>query len=364
MNDIQIKITDKIAYCPKKHLISSNKNYRIVFSFDEEWNESYIKTARIIFSGQSIDLVMEGNTVDLPPIPVCSRISVGVFSDKLASTAVEIGCIASIADIDCESAFEFTESQYDQIVELLNEADLRKIESISRRDGYMVILYTDGTENLVPLIDGVSVSSAELNEKSELILTLTDGTNFNCGNVRGEKGDTPDFSVGRVESLEADNDAYVTVTGNALHPVLNFGIPKGRGTFSVRTFAVSGADTSFNNIRNTFLEGNYVVLSEGNSDDAVWYMMTFCKLWGANRCFIFSGNSSEFKITPYGITSAEKSTLPPAGETENGKILTVENGSWVAKKINFDFSQLSESDKQTLADTVIEKIPSAEGKKF
>lgn len=36
--------------------------------------------------------------------------------------------------------------------------------------------------------DGASVSAATVNEKGELIVTLTDGTIVNAGVVRGEKG--------------------------------------------------------------------------------------------------------------------------------------------------------------------------------
>ena len=185
MNDIKIKILHKIAYCPSRYLVCSNGNYRLVFDFDDEWAGSSVKTVRIIFGDQSLDLVMQGNSVNLPPIPVCERISVGVFSDSLASSTVEIGCIASISDSDSPSMFEFTESQYDQIIEILNNTDLRQIDSISRRDNNMIILYNDGTESSVPLYDGVSVSQASINDKGELVFDFSDGKKVNCGIVKG-----------------------------------------------------------------------------------------------------------------------------------------------------------------------------------
>lgn len=49
---------------------------------------------------------------------------------------------------------------------------------------------------------------------------------------KGDKGDpavNPNFSIGTVETLEADNEAYVRLTGNYPNLVLNFGIPKGKG---------------------------------------------------------------------------------------------------------------------------------------
>ena len=258
MNDIKIKILNKIAYCPSRYLVLSNSNYRLVFEFDDEWAGSSIKTVRIIFGEQSLDLVMQGNSITLPPIPVCERIFVGVFSDSLSSSTVEIGCIASIADSDSESIFEFTESQYDQIIKILNDTDLRQIDSISRRDNNMIILYNDGTESSVPLYDGVSVSKASINnkgelvfdfsdgktvncgvvkgisvskaainEKGELVLDFSDGKQTNCGVVKGTSGVTPSISIGTVQTLEADADPFVEITGTKENPVLNFGFPKG-----------------------------------------------------------------------------------------------------------------------------------------
>ena len=52
---------------------------------------------------------------------------------------------------------------------------------------------------------------------------------------KGDKGDpavNPNFSVGTVETLEGNSQAYVNITGTYPNLVLNFGIPKGSGESS------------------------------------------------------------------------------------------------------------------------------------
>ena len=46
---------------------------------------------------------------------------------------------------------------------------------------------------------------------------------------QGDPGPMPVFSVGDVKSLESDEDPYVTQTGTAAKPILNFGIPSAIG---------------------------------------------------------------------------------------------------------------------------------------
>lgn len=100
MTIIDIKISDKIAICKKRYLISSNSNYIIRFDFDGEWKHCCRKTARLLFDGQIYDVHFWGNSVKLPKIPACRELCVGVFTRRLASTFAELGCIVSCADVD------------------------------------------------------------------------------------------------------------------------------------------------------------------------------------------------------------------------------------------------------------------------
>ena len=40
-------------------------------------------------------------------------------------------------------------------------------------------------------------------------------------------GNTPNFTIGTVETLPSGSEATATITGDKENPVLNFGIPKG-----------------------------------------------------------------------------------------------------------------------------------------
>ncbi|MGN1442250.1 MAG: hypothetical protein ACI4XE_00270, partial [Acutalibacteraceae bacterium] len=85
MTTIRINVTNKTAICQKRYLISANSNYQIQFTFDDEWSLSDAKTARIVFDRDYYDIIFTGDTVELPKIPACETLAVGVFTDKLAT---------------------------------------------------------------------------------------------------------------------------------------------------------------------------------------------------------------------------------------------------------------------------------------
>ena len=192
MTTIKINVTNKTAICQKRYLISANSNYQIKFTFDDEWSLSDAKTARIVFDAEYYDIIFTGDTVMLPKIPACKTLAVGVFTDQLATNLAELGCIISAADFDGTAVTEFTESQYDQIVGLLNELDLRQIQSIARGKDTLIVGYNNMTFDVLPLYDGVGIETAGLNEDGELLLTLTNSTTINCGSALGPKGDKGD----------------------------------------------------------------------------------------------------------------------------------------------------------------------------
>ena len=207
MTTIPVRISGKVAACDKHYVISANSDYTLEFTFDSAWDAVSVKTARLIFDDQRVDLVFTGNSVALPRIPVCSRLFVGVFSDTLASTATEIGCITSVADSSAEPASEFTPSQYDQLVALLNAARLRQIDTITRTANTVTALYTDGTSDSFTLNDGVSVQSAAADANGDLSLTLSNGNVLPCGNVKGPKGDAfaySDFTSAQLSALKGE----------------------------------------------------------------------------------------------------------------------------------------------------------------
>lgn len=235
MTDIKIKVSGKVALCRKRYLVSSNADYTVTFEFDSDWDTHPVKTARFIFDEKYTDVSFIGNTVAVPKVIACKSLGIGVFSDSVASTVADVGCVISAKDFDGETAGELTDEQYTSLLELINSLDLRQIESVIRIDGNIKIIFTDGTSTVLPVFDGVSVSGCSLSENGILSFTLSDGTTITAGNVRGEKGEkgetgsTPSLTVGTVTTLEPGQNAYATITGTAEEPVLNLGVPQGIG---------------------------------------------------------------------------------------------------------------------------------------
>lgn len=241
MPEINIKISNKVALCRKKYLISSNDDYTVVFDFDDEWKNHEAKTARFIFDSQYVDVAFIGNCVCAPKIIPCESLGIGVFSDSIASTVADIGCVLSVKDFSgTEADCTLTNDQYETLLSLLNSLDLRQIKTVTRIDKSIKIVYTDNSTSIFPIYDGVSVSDCAIDENGRLTLTLSDSTVLTAGNVKGsdgkdgekgekgETGATPAISIGTVQSVDFDEDAAASITGTKEAPVLNLSIPRGK----------------------------------------------------------------------------------------------------------------------------------------
>lgn len=189
MPDIKIKVSGKIAICRKKYLVSSNANYTVTFDFDNEWDAHTLKTARFVFDSKYADVAFLGNTVELPKIPPCECLGIGVYSDSLASTTADVGCVLSVKDCQGEPVGELTDEQYDSLLSLINSLDLRQIKSVERNGDLLVFSFTNNASTSVELHDGASVSSANVGADGQLSLTLSNGKTIIAGSVQGKKGE-------------------------------------------------------------------------------------------------------------------------------------------------------------------------------
>lgn len=149
MHTIPIHVSGKVALCPKRYLISSNSDYVLQFTFDSEWDASPVKTARVIFDEQCVDLAFSGSSVALPKIPACTSLAVGVFSDSLATTAAELGCIVSVADSDCTVLDPLEETQYTQLFALLNAMANKQVSALSLAADTLTVTFSDGSTQTV-----------------------------------------------------------------------------------------------------------------------------------------------------------------------------------------------------------------------
>lgn len=102
------------------------------------------------------------------------------------------------------------------------------IERVEFNSDYTLTIYcTDGTSYTTSNIRGETgngIASVVFNSDFTLTINFTDGNSYTTGNIRGA---TPDLHIAGVETLEPDQDAYVTINGSAEHPAMSFGIPKG-----------------------------------------------------------------------------------------------------------------------------------------
>ncbi len=98
MRDLHISVNDKIATYINRDgkIVCGNSDYQLVFNFDAEWEAYPQRTARFIWNGQHTDVEFTGNTVNVPILSNTKQLIVGVYADKISTTAVTIPCVLSV----------------------------------------------------------------------------------------------------------------------------------------------------------------------------------------------------------------------------------------------------------------------------
>lgn len=197
MEYIKISVKDKIATAPQDaFIVCGNSDYFLEFEFDDEWENSNIKTARFYYNFSHQDIVFEGNICQVPILGETQLLKVGVFTDNVRTTTdAEIKCEYSIKKYG-GNVVEPSEDVYAQIIELLNEyiqgggsssIDKEQVieiieEYLSQnpvQDGFSPIVEVENIEN------GYKITITDKNgEKSFELFNGVDGTN-------GENGLTP-----------------------------------------------------------------------------------------------------------------------------------------------------------------------------
>lgn len=133
MNVIGIEIKNKIAKSTGvATYVCGNSDYLIRFSFDDEWDQYDVKTARIMNGDEEYhDVVFTGNECNLPIISNAYVIKIGVYAGNLHTTTPAY--IHTLKSILCQSGrpAEPTPDVYAQIMELLNSA-LTRIDALEK----------------------------------------------------------------------------------------------------------------------------------------------------------------------------------------------------------------------------------------
>lgn len=168
MKYINIAVADRRATTLGiPEIVCGNSDYKIRFSFDEEWDAHPVKTARFLFRNndgkQCIDRVFDGDTVDLPVLTNTSEVFVGVFASDLHTTSP--ARIPATLSIRCGTAapIDPEPSVYDQIIELINQGGggggrdgvSPTVEVTETERGHLVKITDVEGEHIFEVADGV-----------------------------------------------------------------------------------------------------------------------------------------------------------------------------------------------------------------
>ena len=131
---IDISVQNKIATSPEDaEIICGNSGYVINFTFDSEWDEYNVKTARFRYNGVPIDVPFTGTQCKVPIITKAYGVEVSVYTGMLQTTTPAIiNCRKSgVCDDGLPPVPE--ENIYLQLLELINgsqSCNIKRVESL------------------------------------------------------------------------------------------------------------------------------------------------------------------------------------------------------------------------------------------
>ena len=207
----------KIKRTDTQQIVSDSRNYlhaAITFS-DDDWIG--IKTA-VFKNGDVVKhAVLDDNNECLVPWEVIKPgiLHVSVFCGDLITADTATVYINESGYEDGGIPEDPSPTVYEQIIAMLNEIETGGIPDDKIAAAVEKYLSEHPVETLTEEDVQRIVSEYVAAHKEEL---------------KGEKGDTgntPNFTIGTVETLPSGNQATATITGDKENPVLNLGIPKG-----------------------------------------------------------------------------------------------------------------------------------------
>ena len=229
LNVIEVEIKNKKAVRTNDTAyVCDNSDFTVVFSFDEEWDEFDVKTARFAYDGKHQDVVFTGTECEMPIISNTKLISVGVFSGDLhTTTPAQIVANKSILGVS-GTPEPPSEDVYSQIIELINNGI--------------------GGGGSVVVDDVLDIESKNPISNSAVA--------YEIDNIHGFQGD---FS-GRVEVLESDlYGLYTTVNQHA-----HF-----KGYFATNA-KIQSTDATPNDFAYSAESGTKWVYEENEYGEGVW----------------------------------------------------------------------------------------------
>lgn len=232
---LSVTIAEKVAtYLNRQgEIVCGNDDYKILFTFDEDWNGYDKKTARFIWNGQFTDVDFTGNEVDVPVIAGTTSVKVGVYTDAdgpRTSTSATIGCKRSIL---CEGGGPSRENDrhyYNEAKALIAEAEAvvaatenliadqsEEIGQIQQEVDDLFAFFLDGTKaitrteltDVMPQGNEVDGVLQPYGRPTAMGLTIVDGTTTTVKKVQGlthvnDRGELVGVPFSGIKSWNAD----------------------------------------------------------------------------------------------------------------------------------------------------------------
>ena len=207
----------KIKRTDTQQIVSDSRNYlKASFSFsDDDWTG--IKTA-IFKNGDVVrHAILDDNNECLVPWEVIKLgiLHVSVFCGDLITADTATVYINESGYEDGGTPEAPSPTVYEQIIAMLNEIETGGIPDDKIAAAVQAYLEAHPVETLT---------------EQDVQRIVTEYVAAHKDELKGEKGNTgntPNFTIGTVETLPSGSDATATITGDKENPVLNLGIPKG-----------------------------------------------------------------------------------------------------------------------------------------
>lgn len=122
---IEINVIDKVAtVLGTPVIICGNTDYKLSLTFDAEWSDQAIKTARFVYikdgEVKSVDVPFDGTQVEVPKLHNTKEVYIGVYAgDLYTTTPARVPCAQSIRCMAAEPEAPLP-NMYDQILAMLN----------------------------------------------------------------------------------------------------------------------------------------------------------------------------------------------------------------------------------------------------
>ena len=249
MKTIEISVKNKIAYVTAANFITcGNNDYKVKFSFDEEWTEQSEKVARFIFNEHYIDVNFSGDTCNGVIITNTRAVQIGVYARNdetlKTTTPARINCKKSVLcnevagtkteevivtkgdrgesayEIAVKNGYEGTEAEW---LKSLQDIDPETIEKAVTKylnnnpiDAPVKSVNEKTGEVKLNAEDVGAISSEHFQEAVDEVLTKAKES----GEFNGEDGKTPEKGVDYF--TEEDKSELVTDVLNSL-PTWNGG---------------------------------------------------------------------------------------------------------------------------------------------